>query len=142
MDQQTRRRILEKAEYVSEAVSALTEKRDSLSFEEYAERCEARDVVEREFQTAIEACLDIGRMVLEACDRELPETNAAVFRTLGEAGVLTDDIATRMAQSAGFRNVLTHQYGNEVDDRDVYNVRQHDLPVFREFLVQVRETLD
>ena len=61
MDQQTRRRILEKAEYVSEAVSALTEKRDSLSFEEYAERCEARDVVEREFQTAIEACLDIGR---------------------------------------------------------------------------------
>ena len=81
-------------------------------------------------------------MVLEARDRELPETNAAVFRTLGEAGVLTDDIATRMAQAAGFRNALTHQHGNGVDDRDVYNVRQHDLPVFREFLVQVRETLD
>jgi uncharacterized protein YutE (UPF0331/DUF86 family) len=40
-----------------------------------------------------------------------------------------------MAQAAGFRNALTHQHGNEVDDRDVYNVRQHDLPVFREFLV-------
>lgn len=142
MNQQTRRRILEKAEYVSEVLSVLAEKRDSLSFEEYAGRREARDIVEREFQTAIEACLDIGRMVLEARDRELPETNPAVFRTLGEAGVLTDDIATRMAQSAGFRNVLTHQYGNEVDDRDVYNVRQHDLPVLREFLVQVRETLD
>lgn len=142
MDQQIRRRILEKAEYVSEAVSVLAEKRDSLSFEEYAERREARDVVEREFQTAIEACLDIGRMVLEARGRPGPETNAAVFRMLGDADVLTDDIAARMAQAAGFRNVLTHQYGNEIDDRDVFNVLQHDLPVFREFLVQIRETLD
>lgn len=127
---------------MSEAVSVLAEKRDSLSFEEYAERREARDVVEREFQTAIEACLDIGRMVLEARGRPAPETNAAVFRKLGDADVLTDHIAGRMAQAAGFRNVLTHQYGNEIDDRDVYNVLQHDLPVFREFLVQIRETLD
>lgn len=142
MDQSTRRRILEKAEYVSDAVTVLAEKRDSLSFEEYAERREARDVVEREFQTAIEACLDIGRMVLESLDCEIPETNAAVFRTLGDEDVLTDDVATRMAQAAGFRNVLTHQYGAEIDDRDVYNVLQHDLPVFREFLVQIRDTLD
>lgn len=84
MDQRTRRRILWKAEYVGEAIAVLAEKRDSLSFEEYAERREARDVVEREFQTAIEACLDIGRMVLEARDCETPETNAAVFRTLGD----------------------------------------------------------
>jgi uncharacterized protein YutE (UPF0331/DUF86 family) len=142
MNQQTRRRILEKAEYVGDAVSLLAEKRDSLSFEEYAEHREARDVVEREFQTAIEACLDIGRMVLESRDCEIPETNAAVFRALGDEDVLTDDLAARMAQAAGFRNVLTHQYGNEIDDRDVYNVLRSDLPVFREFLVQVRETLD
>jgi uncharacterized protein YutE (UPF0331/DUF86 family) len=142
MDQQTRRRILEKAESVGDAVTLLAEKRDSLSFEEYTERREARDVVEREFQTAIEACLDIGRMVLESRDCEIPGTNAAVFRTLGDVEVLTDDVATRMAQAAGFRNVLTHQYGNGIDVRDVYNVLQHDLPIFREFLVQIRDTLD
>lgn len=81
-------------------------------------------------------------MVLQSRDCEAPETSAAVFRTLGDEGVLTDEVAARLAQAAGFRNLLTHQYGNEIDDRDVYNVLQSDLPVFREFLVQVRETLD
>lgn len=142
MDERTERRILEKAEYVADAVTVLAEKRDSLSFEEYCTRREERDVVEREFQTAIEACIDIGRMVLAHETDDAPETNAEVFRRLGEAGVLGDDLAARMAQAAGLRNVLTHQYGNEIDDRDVYNVLQHELPTFRTFLLQVRDLLD
>lgn len=142
MDGRTERRILEKAQYVGDAVTVLARKRDSLAFDEYASRREQRDVVEREFQTAIEACIDIGQMVLKAEASDVPETNTAVFRMLGDEDVLGDDVSERMAQAAGFRNVLAHQYGNDVDDQDVYNVLQHDLPVFREFLIQVRERLD
>lgn len=142
MDQQTEHRILENAEYVRDAVTVLADKRDSLSFEAYQSQREQRDVVEREFQTAIEACIDIGQMILKDETGNVPETNAEVFGTLGELGLIGENVAERMAQAAGFRNVLTHRYGNDIDDKDVYNVLQHDLPIFREFLVQVRDILN
>lgn len=142
MDDSTAARVLEKAAFVASAVEILAEKRDSLSFDTYREDREQRDVVEREFQTAIEACIDIGTMLLVERDEEVPETKAAIFRQLGETPVLDEELAERMAQAAGFRNVLAHTYGNDVDDRDVYNVLQHELPIFREFLEAVRETVD
>jgi uncharacterized protein YutE (UPF0331/DUF86 family) len=141
MDERTARRITEKAEYVSDALVVLAEKRDSLSFEEYRAEREQRDIVEREFETAIEACIDIGKMLLRATGTEVPETNAAVFHELGETGVLDTKTARRMAQAAGFRNVLSHRYGNEIDDEDVYNVLQSELPLFRRFLEGVREEI-
>lgn len=49
MDERLERRILEKAEYVVEALTMLAEKRDGLTFEEYRRQRQERDVVEREF---------------------------------------------------------------------------------------------
>lgn len=135
------KRITEKAEYVAEAVGILAEKRDSLSFETYVSDREQRDVVEREFETAIEACIDIGKMLLRDRAGDVPDTNAQVFRELGDCGVLDADTATSMAQAAGFRNVLSHRYGTDIDHRDVYNFLQHELPIFRDYLRQVRATL-
>lgn len=142
MDDRSEQRVLEKAEYVSEAVSILAKKRDTLSFEEYAEEREQRDVVEREFQTAIEACIDIGELLLASSGTEIPDTNAGVFRELGADTLIETTVATRMAEAAGFRNVLAHRYGNEIDDEDVYNYLQHELPLFRDFLREVRSILD
>lgn len=142
MDERTEQRILDRAEYVREAVVVLAGKRDSLSFEDYHADREQRDIVEREFETAIEACIDIGRMLLVAVDADVPDTNAGVFRELGDRDVLDGEVARRMAQAAGFRNVLSHEYGDEINDRDVYNVLQHDLPLFRTFLEQVRVALE
>lgn len=121
MDERTERRILEKAEYVGDAIKVLVRKRDSLSFDEYRAQREQRDVVEREFETAIEACIDIGKMILMTESENVPNTNAEVFHELGSRDVLDAKTARRMAQAAGFRNILSHQYGNEIDDEDVYN---------------------
>jgi len=111
MDESTRRRIVQKASYVRDAVEVLASKRDSLTFEEYRDRRQERDVVEREFQTAIEACIDIGEMLLRSHGGAVPDTNAAVFRELASSGTITDETADRMARAAGLRNVLSHQYG-------------------------------
>ena len=108
MDERTERRIVEKAAYVGEAVTLLPTKRDSLSFDVYRNDHEQRDIVEREFETAIEACLDIGKMLLRAEGEDVPETNAQVFRELGCRSILDSDLAEQMAQAAGFRNILSH----------------------------------
>lgn len=142
MDERTERRILTKAEYIGEAVTLLAEKRDRLDFETYRENREQRDIVEREFQTAIEASIDIGRMILTEESETVPDTNTAVFERLRELDVLNEDTASRMGRAAGFRNVLAHQYGNEIDDEDVFNVLQIELPIFRLFLGEIRSYIE
>jgi uncharacterized protein YutE (UPF0331/DUF86 family) len=88
---------------------------------------------------AIEACIDIGEMILRAEGGDVPETNAQVFRELGTRSIVDQGVAERMAQAAGFRNILSHQYWNEIDDRDVYNSLQTGLSLFRTYLQQIRE---
>ncbi|SNZ11683.1 Uncharacterized conserved protein YutE, UPF0331/DUF86 family [Natronoarchaeum philippinense] len=118
MDSRTERRILQKAQYVRDAVEVLAEKRDSLTLAAYRSSRSNRTIVEREFETAIQACIDIAKMVLRTDGADVPPTNAAAFRLLGDRAILDDDTATGMAQAAGFRNVLAHQYGDEIDDED------------------------
>ena len=141
MDLNERRRIIEKAAYVRDALEVLAEKRDTLDFEAYRSDREQRDVVEREFETAIEACLDIGEILLTIEGASVPEENAAVFRRLGSLTVLDADTARRMAEAAGFRNILSHRYGDAINDRDVYNFLNEDLPLFSAYLDRVRDYL-
>lgn len=136
-DEEIEIRILEKVEYVDEATTVLARKR-SLSREVYVNDREQRAIVEREFQTAIEACIDIARLVITDLGEEMPPTNADAFALLAERGVLTDDTGKRMQSAAGFRNVLAHNYGGEIDDLLVYDHLQEDLEWFPAFLADIR----
>ncbi len=46
-----------------------------------------------------------------------------------------------MQDAAGFRNVLTHNYGQQIDDKQVYWHLQEDLHWFPAFLREVRTAL-
>ena len=47
-----------------------------------------------------------------------------------------------MQAAAGFRNVLAHQYGHDIDDQQVYWHLQNDLDWFAIFLREIRTELD
>ena len=133
-------RIVDKAEYVEGALTVLSQKQD-LDEETYTTNREQRAIVEREFQTAIEACIDIAGLILRAEDAGMPETNAGRFVALEEAGVLSAETASRMQKAAGFRNILTHRYGNEIDDTEVYRHLQNELEWLVTYLREIREFL-
>lgn len=141
MDERTQERILDKVEYIRGAVSVLVDVRDTTTFEEYETDRRTRSVVEREFQTAIEACIDIGEMILSARGESVPERNADVFRHLQSLDVLHDETADRMVRAAKFRNVIAHQYGDDIDDGDVFRTLNEDLDVFSAYLADVRAVL-
>ena len=132
--------VLDKATYVEEAVSVLAAKQ-SLDEGEYRADREQRAVVEREFHTAVEACIDIAGLLVGATDATMPETYAERFQVLDERGALSSETSTRMQQAAGFRNVLAHRYGDEVDDGLVYEHLQSELEWVVRFLREVRDYL-
>jgi len=133
--------VLDKVEYVEEAVTVLAEKRD-LDEQTYRTDREQRAIVEREFQTAIEACLDIAGLIIGALDAEMPDTYAERFGVLEAAGIVSSETADRMRSAAGFRNVLTHQYGTDIDDAQVYEHLQTELDVIVRYLREIKTALD
>jgi uncharacterized protein YutE (UPF0331/DUF86 family) len=68
-------RIVEQATYLQEALTVLSETQ-SLDEETYRTDRKQRAIVERECQTAIEACIDIAGVLLTASAASMPETNA------------------------------------------------------------------
>jgi uncharacterized protein YutE (UPF0331/DUF86 family) len=97
-----------------------------------------KDVVERRFEMMTQACLDIARTLLKSLDVEVPEANADTMRRLATAGVIAERTGVEMAEAAGLRNVLAHEYGHVIDDEVVYDALR-DLSRYRAFLVDVRE---
>ena len=80
------------------------------------------DSVKYNFVVAIECCVDVGQHLCAVQGWGPPATNADTFRILSEHAVLPADLATRMAQASGFRNVLVHEYVDVRDDLVVANL--------------------
>ena len=68
------------------------------------------------FVVAIEAAVDTAQHLCAASGWGPPADNGHAMRLLGEHGVLEPELATRMAQAVGFRNVLVHDYARVDDD--------------------------
>lgn len=131
--------MVEKAEFIDDCLGILAA-RQSVSYEEYVERVEIKDVVERRFEMMTQACIDIARILLGEMDVEVPEASAESMHRLASLGVLSEKTAERMDEACGLRNVLAHQYDTDVEDVTVYESLR-DLTRYREFLVEVYEFL-
>lgn len=112
----------------------LTAKQDT-SKRAYREDRDLQAIVERRFETAIQACLDVAAHVVASEGYREPTDDADLFRVLEEEGTLSADVADRMVEMAGFRNVLAHEYA-DIDHERVYGHLQ-DLDHFRRFAEEV-----
>jgi uncharacterized protein YutE (UPF0331/DUF86 family) len=115
--------------------------KQSVSLSTYRNDVELRDVVERRFEKATQACIDIARILLKDVDGRAPNANPAAMRRLHELGVLSNSTAAAMEQAALFRNVLAHEYGDVLDQEIVYEALQ-DLTRYRDFLHEIRDYLE
>lgn len=131
-------RILEKATYLQESI-ALLEDKQSIDKQTYEADRETQAVVEREFHTAIEACSDIAGILVSAHGEEMAASYAGRFGQLSDLDICAPELATKMQEAAGFRNILAHRYGSEIDDDLVYRHLQEDVKILKQFLRAVRE---
>lgn len=97
--------------------------------------------VERTLQIAIQSALDVASHI--ASDERLgePETNRALFQLLASASVTSSDLAARLAEMAGFRNVLVHGY-DDVQVPIVEDVVRNHLGDLDDFITAVKRHLD
>lgn len=107
------------------------EEKQGVALDGYRSDRDLQDIVERRFEKAIQACLDVASHIVASRATREPSSYRDLFQVLAEEDVLDPDLADTMGELAGFRNVLAHDYAEIDHDR----VHDHlgDLEPFRRF---------
>ena len=71
----------------------------------------AREVVILNLFVALQDCLALATHWLADEGALVPQSYREVFQALGARGVVTPELAARLAAASGLRNLVAHQYG-------------------------------
>lgn len=97
-----------------------------------------REVVILNLFVALQDCVSLAAHWLSDAGLDVPQSYAQVFLRLGERGVVTQDLAARLAAASGLRNLVAHRYGvldwNRV--HEIASTRLDDLLAFCEALAR------
>lgn len=127
--------VSRKLSQIEQYYSELQAKQD-LSKETFLGEVTERRAVERMFENAIQACIDLSKHIAtEAFGYTSDESREAV-EILGEHDVLDDGTVATMTDAVGFRNILAHEYG-DVNPGLVYDYLQNELELYAEFSRQI-----
>ena len=66
---------------------------------------------------AIEACIEICCHIIEIEGMETSTSYSDCFRMLGEKGIITEHLSSKLVEMAKFRIILMHLYGREINEK-------------------------
>lgn len=99
-----------------------------------------RKATERMLQEIVEAAVDVNAHILVQAGQGAPDDLFASFHGMAGAGVLTSDLATSLAPSAGLRNRLVHEY-DRIDDAIVLAAVGQALTLYPQYVAAIEAYL-
>ncbi len=96
------------------------------------------DAVVLHLWQAVQVVIDLAVSSCVRLGLGSPPTYAEAFRILAGAGLISDELAQRLARAAGFRNLVVHAYA-EPDLRRVHTAATSGPADFRAFLAALRD---
>lgn len=100
--------------------------RDARAPEEFLSDHDAQRTALHALYEASQACIDLGIHVLVERGLDVPATYREVFQRLSGAGLIPRELAARMEEWAGLRNVIAHFYAVVVPEK-IDRVLRNDL---------------
>ena len=96
-----------------------------------------RNATERALQVAIESIIDICEHILALEGIPAPDTSANVIKRIIEMGIITN--SPEYTEMIRFRNFIVHRY-ERIDLEIIYTIVSKKLPVFRNFIHEIRNS--
>ncbi|MGQ9569596.1 MAG: type VII toxin-antitoxin system HepT family RNase toxin [Thermodesulfovibrionales bacterium] len=130
-------------EIIEQKISTLIERTERLkrfkdiSFNEFSGNLDTMDIVERNLQIAIEACIDIGKIIISDMNLREPTDNKGVFKVLAEDGIISQESLDFLMPMAGTRNILIHGY-DKVDETIIFGILKKHLEDFYKYLSEIK----
>jgi len=134
----------ESKEIIEQKVSTLFEKIERLkkfqevAFNEFSENLDMKDIVERNLHVAIEACIDIGKVIISSMGLREPKDNKDIFKVLSENGIIRHESLDFLLPMAGTRNVLVHGY-DKIDATIIFGILKKHLDDFNKYLAEIKK---
>jgi len=89
---------------------------------------------------ATQSAIDIANHLIAEFKLTRPTTYRECFEILEAANLLPSDLASNLADLAGFRNVLVHIYWR-LDLNEIHKILLEDLPTLQKYLQWVKNLL-
>jgi uncharacterized protein YutE (UPF0331/DUF86 family) len=112
-----------------------------LSLKTYLSKAEYEALAERYLERIIGRMIDINYHILSEEENEIPTDFFNSFIALGRKKYLPIKLAGIMANSAGLRNRLAHEY-DEIDAKKVYEAMESCLKDVPKYLKNIVKSLD
>ncbi|KST67901.1 type VII toxin-antitoxin system HepT family RNase toxin [Mastigocoleus testarum] len=97
-------------------------------------------IVERLLQLMIQSAIDINNHILSRLQPDNVVSNFEVFIELAKCDVITEDLAIKLAPSAGLRNRLVHEY-DDIDSSQVFKAISFALQQYPLYVKQINNYL-
>lgn len=112
----------------------------TLQTDEYVRDVFKRKAAERLLQEIVEAAVDINTHIVVQTGHQSPSDYYQSFIAIGELGVITMDLAEKLAPSAGLRNRLVHEY-DIIDHLIVFRAIKTAVDVYPEYVRAIENYL-
>lgn len=90
------------------------------NLEEYKSNLEKKAACERYIEKIVEAAVDLAFFAIKIKKLEIPEDDADAFNILLKNKIINNELAEKLKNAKGMRNIITHEYG-KIDDEIVFN---------------------
>ncbi len=128
---------MEKIKDKVEEIETYLEELESIipsDFEAYEQDFKSKAACERYFEKIIEAVVDLAFLVIKDKKLKTAEDDKGAFDILAESKIIQKELAERLKDAKGMRNILAHEYG-AVDDSIVFDAITGELEKdVREFI--------
>jgi uncharacterized protein YutE (UPF0331/DUF86 family) len=101
---------------------------------------DTRNMILHAMLVSIQAAIDISSHLISQNGLKRPATYRETFDLLGQAGIISEELAAELSDLAGFRNVLVHIYW-DLNLDEIYSILQNDLKTLRSFRDEIKELL-
>ena len=130
-------RITDKIKEIENYISEL-EKFLPKDYDEYKNDLKTKAACERYFEKIIEAVAELTFLLIKQKGYKIPEDDKAAFNILANEKTISSELASRLKDAKGMRNILAHQYSS-IDDEIVFQSITNELIMdVREFLKKVK----
>lgn len=132
--------IIRKITLINKDLKSL-EKLSKLSLKTYLSKSEYEAMAERYLERIIGRMIDINYHILLEAEKENPMDYYGSFIKMGKKKYLPSKLALVMANSAGLRNRLAHEY-DEIDEKKVFEAIDSCLRDVPKYLKNIVKSLN
>lgn len=108
------------------------------SFEDYKE-IKIKAACERYFEKIVESVIDLAFLVIRENRLRVPEDDGKALGILSEEGIISEQLAERLRDAKGMRNVIAHEYGRINDELVFHSITCEIERDVEEFISSVKK---